>query len=1213
MVSALAALILLPQTDMAKTFLLKQARKYLGNDLQIEHMNLAILPTPHLRLSNVKVKNVHPTLESFSAQSLEVEVSALPLLARTIVLTRLVIHDPQVIVNLSQEESTVSDVPVPGSDHPAISSQPSSPLPLPFIEQLHIQKGRLTLRKMDERQRAKELRIEDIQISSDASSLPASLQLSAKTVDNKKTELKVGFSGLLESLAPQNSVHGHLWGNLPTIQLVGDAEVSNLDLAAFEEIFEFGAGLEEFQHPINFKTHLTLFPDSSGIILVFSGLEGNLGELPIRGKGSLSGIMGHELTYYTSVSSSPISVQTLRSLLPSSILPMDLQKRLDDHNVEGKIELVNSTVAGSSSDGIGTSIREEIRISQGHALFDKNLPPLKHLSGTLIWDNGELRVNDLAGQYRSTQMTDGQANIRFHDSGPWIALQLSSHINVQDLLHAWSTIANHEAVPATLKNLQGSGKVSLRIHGPLQEPNNMVIESIHLDEGHFSVFPELPTIHHVSGTLNVMNDRLIVQGLKAQHGSSKILDAKASVQFQAQGPWAQVEGKTIFYLEDIKKLFEYLEPTNELPKTLKTLEGNGNLSFKLHGPLQEWQNVVIEKAQLDEGELHIHPNLQPIQPLTGTASYKNGSLTIQDFTAAYRSSQIGRLSGTVRLAGPNPEVAMNIHSTFEANDIVGLIQHIDPIPEALRPVAKFEEVAGSGRIQANLQGPLDNPAQIRINSGEAHLLDIRFHTPYLPEPIKKLNGRLLISEEALTIQEISGQIGKSGARLQGTIGLGETKTFRDVVLNGYVETIDIEKMLPEIVAEALEGTIRVKAVISGNHDFPDYTVHANLNDVQLDVPDVIHKPAGMPASFQSGGKVQNQRIVIVDHAELDLPQLELFGKGTFTTGDEFGIKAALEAAPLSLASLPEKLLFGIEKFKSGDVSLALDVDGTGKDWRGWKINGAARLNDIATVSDSPDEPMGNASIDLKLNRGNDELNFQVEAIPLKNIAALGGIADPPVNGDLWANGVLKGRIEPNRDPIPTLEGKVDLLVKDGLIYPGPVMANVIAILNLPTLLKKDVTLKKDTLPFTSISGEINIQKGILHTENLILNSPELLISTMGEQDLPAEQMDLVIAASPLGPYTNILKNLPLVNRLFGKGDTQLLTVFFEVKGPSQNPTVRPLPFKSVKANAKGLVDLGLNALKDTAKLPNEVLQSLPGEKEPLPPKEEIDAPEKAND
>ena len=251
------------------------------------------------------------------------------------------------------------------------------------------------------------------------------------------------------------------------------------------------------------------------------------------------------------------------------------------------------------------------------------------------------------------------------------------------------------------------------------------------------------------------------------------------------------------------------------------------------------------------------------------------------------------------------------------------------------------------------------------------------------------------------------------------------------------------------------------------------------------------------------------------------------------------------------------MLFGIKKFQSGDLALAIDVDGTGKDWRRWKINGSAKLHDMAEVSAAPEEPMGNASIDLKLDQGNDELNFELEAIPVKNIAALGGITDPALEGDLWVNGVLKGRIEPNRDPIPTLQGNINLLVKEGDIHPGKVLSRILSYLNLPSLLKGEVNFDQNTLPFTSLTGDIEVEKGILHTENLIIHSPIIMLSTMGDHDIGTEQSDFIVAASPLGSYTKILKNLPLVNKLFGEGDAQLLTVFFEVKGPYQKPKVRP--------------------------------------------------------
>ena len=97
-----------------------------------------------------------------------------------------------------------------------------------------------------------------------------------------------------------------------------------------------------------------------------------------------------------------------------------------------------------------------------------------------------------------------------------------------------------------------------------------------------------------------------------------------------------------------------------------------------------WQKVVIEQAQLEQGRLSIHPDLPPIQPLTGTASYNNDTFTLTDFTAAFRSSHIHEMSGTMpgseNLTSQGSQ--MTIHSEFVANDIVELIQHVDPIPEA---------------------------------------------------------------------------------------------------------------------------------------------------------------------------------------------------------------------------------------------------------------------------------------------------------------------------------------------------------------------------------------------------------------------------------------------------------------------------------------------------------------------------------------------------
>ena len=805
---------------------------------------------------------------------------------------------------------------------------------------------------------------------------------------------------------------------------------------------------------------------------------------------------------------------------------------------------------------------------------------------------------NVTGDYQSTKILDGQADIQFRESGPWATFNLETQVDVQNLVEIWTAFTPIQESPATLNELQATGTISVKGQGPLEEPEKIIIDAIHLRDGNLRLSQNLPPITHVTGSATLEKNRLRVTDLHANFGSSRVLEAESTIQFREKGPNVKLEAKTFLDVQDVRLLIGHLSPTLEIPKTLESLEGQGSLTFSLEGPVNHPQEVVLKNVRLEKGRFRLHPDLPHLDLVSGTASLHNSTLRLVDVNAVFRSSHIRDTTATIQFREQESWIDMAIHSNLAAKDVVDLLGQLDPAPEALLPVMELTEVSGGGQVVAAVQGPLSAPEQWTLSSGEIHLKDIRFLTPMVSEPVEKLSGNFMISDDELSISEISGQIGKSQARMQGTIGLGEAQTFRDVVLDGHVETIDIKKIRPGIVPDALQGAIQLRAVISGNHDSPDFTVHADLKDVQLDFPDVIHKPAGMPASFQSGGKIQNQRIIIVDHAELDLPHLELFGKGTFNTGDTFGVEATVESAPVSLVSLPEKMLFGIKKFKSGDLALALNVNGTGNDWRGWKINGTAKLNDMAEVSDSPEEPMGNVSIDLKLDQGNDELNFELEAIPVKNLAALAGITEQNLEGPLWMKGTLQGRVEPNKDPIPTLKGKVNLSVKEGTIHPGKALSRILSYINLPSLIKGDVKFDQNTLPFTSFTGDIDVENGILHTENLVLHSPVLMVSTMGDHDLAADRIDLVVAASPLGSYTKILKGIPLVNKLFGGGGEQLITVFFEVKGATQDPSVRPLPFKSVKEQAKVLIDLSVDTLNNAVSLPKEVLKSSPKKQEP---------------
>ena len=116
------------------------------------------------------------------------------------------------------------------------------------------------------------------------------------------------------------------------------------------------------------------------------------------------------------------------------------------------------------------------------------------------------------------------------------------------------------------------------------------------------------------------------------------------------------------------------------------------------------------------------------------------------------------------------------------------------------------------------------------------------------------------------------------------------------------------------------------------------------------------------------------------------------------------------------------------------------------------------------------------------------------------------------------------------------------------------------------------------------------QKASFIQKNYILQSPIVMLSAVGKYDLPADQMDFVVAASPLGPYRNVVEDIPLVNRLFGEN---FLAVFFEVKGPTKNPDVRPLPLESVGIETQEWFDQSMKAMKGAVSSLEEEVESTP--------------------
>lgn len=99
------------------------------------------------------------------------------------------------------------------------------------------------------------------------------------------------------------------------------------------------------------------------------------------------------------------------------------------------------------------------------------------------------------------------------------------------------------------------------------------------------------------------------------------------------------------------------------------------------------------------------------------------------------------------------------------------------------------------------------------------------------------------------------------------------------------------------------------------------------------------------------------------------------------------------------------------------------------------------------------------------------------------------------------------------------------------------------------------------------------------------------IGGVGHYDIPNDNVNVVMAMSPLGSYENILNKIPVLNKIFAGGNQRrgILTTLFEVKGPLNDPQVTVMPGESVTSGLTGLGELAFDILRNTILLPKELI------------------------
>ncbi|HJU05537.1 MAG TPA: AsmA-like C-terminal domain-containing protein, partial [Nitrospiraceae bacterium] len=216
--------------------------------------------------------------------------------------------------------------------------------------------------------------------------------------------------------------------------------------------------------------------------------------------------------------------------------------------------------------------------------------------------------------------------------------------------------------------------------------------------------------------------------------------------------------------------------------------------------------------------------------------------------------------------------------------------------------------------------------------------------------------------------------------------------------------------------------------------------------------------------------------------------------------------------------------------------------------------------------------------------------FRVSGLPIQRVLSLATKRNT-LEGWMSINGKMDVELGQAGLVIPSMTGTrpIRLIVEDGRILNVPIMSKLLSVLNLPAMLQGEVDVTRNGLPFDQLRSAFTIANGLVTFKELVLDSPILKISGSGRYDFVADRLDMVLATSPLGSYSALLKRIPLFGRLFAGNREGFDTAVFEVKGASADPQITYLPVESLSRGVKGTAQFALDVLVNTLTLPKAMI------------------------
>ncbi len=723
---------------------------------------------------------------------------------------------------------------------------------------------------------------------------------------------------------------------------------------------------------------------------------------------------------------------------------------------------------------------------------------------------------------------------------------------------------HHWVQTAILKGT--SDDVRVKLKGPLNDfpfvddRTGIFQVTAKVQDGILEYVPAWPRIEQAQANLDFHGKRMDINGAQGSIFHTRILRAKIAIADLAHvEPVLEIDGETQGATMDHLRFIQESPVGQSLEGFAEEMraEGNGKLALSLRLPLEHLQDTrVAGNYQFQVNKVWLTANAPALDKTSGKLEFTDRAITIPRITAQVLGGPVTISSrtttdGVLRIGAAGRVSAEGLRQAFTGP----FTQRLQGGSEWSASIA-IRKRAVNAVVVSNLTG-MASELPYPFDKLASETKQLKFERNYIDQShdaLKLSFGKQLSAQFLRDIQGVEAKIVKGQISLGGAVA---NPTRDGVWVDGELEKLDADLWRNLIYSSEEEPPLLPLSGIRLNVQTLDF-LGRRFNHFKLDA---VSKDEAWQASVGSdemqgdvnwrereGGRMTAhfQRLVYPEAApargvkaagghDLQLPALDI-------VIDDMQLKKA-NLGKIELQANKQGNDWLIERLRVSNPEATLNANGV---WQSWLVQPTSKLKVDLDVKD------------------------------VGKLLARMGYPERIRGGIATLNGDFSWRGSPQDFNLATLSGNMTLDTHRGQfmkVDPGVgKLLGLVSLQSLPRRLTLDFRdIFSEGFAFDSILGVMNVNQGVISTNDFVMQGPAALVTMSGATDLARESQNLRVKVVPVvGDSVSLLAFLGgpvagvgtfVLQKLLKDPLGRIASYEYDVTGTWENPVV-------VKVNTK---------------------------------------------